>query len=130
MSNTQTDPKQTKTKTYDVTFTSHELHTLLRTLATANDSERTVPGDVPVNSWMAQRIFRVLETDVTLTVTTDAQKVQAVADAINATVALERALTAAGDERKRPKYERSVVTLLRTVLYRDPTAAEIDAVLR
>lgn len=60
---------------------------------------------------------------------TDEQIVRAVADGLNATVALERAQTAAGDARKRPKYERAVRKMLAVALRREPTDDELTEVL-
>jgi hypothetical protein len=60
---------------------------------------------------------------------TDAQKLAVVAEAINATVRLERAQSAAGDARQRPRYERAVTALLTLVLGREPEPYELDAVL-
>ena len=60
---------------------------------------------------------------------TDAEIVTVVAEAINATVALERAQSAAGDARKRPRYYRAVTRLLTVALRREPTPEEIEAVL-
>jgi len=59
----------------------------------------------------------------------DTDKLAIVTEAINATVALERAQSAAGDARQRPRYERGVRTLIQLVLGREPTAQEIDSVL-
>lgn len=61
---------------------------------------------------------------------TDEDKIAIVAEAINATVALERAQSAAGDARKRPRYERAVIALLRLTLDRQPSAEEIAEVLQ
>lgn len=36
-----------------------EVNVLLRALATANDAERTLPGDRQVNTWLAERLLRL-----------------------------------------------------------------------
>jgi len=61
--------------------------------------------------------------------TTDHDVIDAITEAINATVALERSQSALGDARKRPRYERAIQRLLTVTLRRAPTASELARVL-
>jgi len=49
------------TAPFSVTFTRHEANVLLRSLATANDSERTSAAGKQVNTWLAERLIRAID---------------------------------------------------------------------